>query len=294
MRANAVELSVDAAWFLADTLHAGSWPWVLAITPPYSDAARRAEFERSQVGALTRCAVMSSDGAVDPSVAQWIRLVCHPVQWLELRFVAGHGAMLRGILARRGEQCVVALRTAGVVTLTAMDIDHPEALVPVLSVGLSGRTAARFEEFSLPARAGARADERIRNGASVHDMLDYLGIPAGARPVVVAAFEDSRNYVEIVAGQHRDGHRVSTDVGVSIVDTALGRVLVSPAKAADGEWISTFAPGHPHAIAMAVERLNATLPDGPWFPTHAVTRDFDDHPQQTAQQRREEICQTRR
>jgi hypothetical protein len=282
VRANAVELSAEAAWFLADILGAGTFPWVLAITPPYSDMSQRAAFENDQAEALTRLGVMTADRVVEPGVAQWIRSVCRPSQWLELRFVAGRGAMLRGIIARNASGTVVALRSAGLVTFTAMDIDHPEALVPVLSAGLAGKPPARFETFSLPARAGAKADEQIRKGALVRDIVDYLGIPSSARPVVVAAFEDDRTYVEIVAAEHRDGHRVSTDVGVSIVDTSVGRVLVRPAKAFDGEWISTFTPGGPLAIAAAVEGLTAALPDGPWFPDHAVTRDFDDAPRASA------------
>lgn len=288
MRANAVELTTAAAWFLAETLDAGTFPWVLAITAPYSDTAERSRFERDQISELTRNGVMAADGTVEPAVAQWIRIVCRPAQWLELRFVAAHGALLRGVVARNRAQTVVALRNAGLVTFTAMDIDHPEALAPVLTAGLSGAVPARFEEFSIPARAGAKADARIRAGASVHDMLDYLGIPASARPVVVAAFERDRSYAEIVAGQHRDALRVGTDVGVGIIDTTAGRVLVSPARAFDGEWISTFAPGTPAAIAEAVERLSAALPDGRWFPGHAPTRDFDVHPHQ-----REEQCPTR-
>ena len=253
---------------------------MLAITPPYSDAARRAEFESDQVEQLTRLGVMTADRVVKPSVAQWIRLVCRPSSGSSSGSSPPAAQCCVASSPRDAAGTVVALRSAELVTFTAMDIDHPEALVPVLSVGLSGRPPARFDEFSLPARVGAKADEQMRNGASVRDVLDYLGIPASARPVVVAAFEDSRSYVEIVAGQHRDGHRVSTEVGVSIVDTAVGRVLVSPTKAFDGEWISTFAPGTPLAIAAAVERLVATLPDGPWFPGHAVTRDFDEHPRQ--------------
>lgn len=287
MHANAVELNAGAAWFLAGILGAGSFPWVLAITPPYSDLSQRTEFENDQVEQLRRLGVMADGQMVEPAVAQWIRLVCRPRQWLELRFVAVGGTMLRGIIARDSSATVVALRSGELVTFTAMDIDHPQALVPVLSAGLSGQQPACFEEFSLPARVGAKADRQIRNGGSVRDMLTYLGIPVSARPVVVAAFEGSRTYVEIVAGRHRDGHRVSTDVGVSIVDTSVGRVLVSPTKAFDGEWISTFTPGTPLAIATAVERLTATLPDGRWFPDHAVSRDFDEH-----QQQREEECQS--
>lgn len=288
MRANAVELTADAAWFLADTLGAGTLPWVLAITPPYSEASQRAAFVAAQTDALGRIGVMDADRTVDPAVAQWIRLVCRATQWLELRFVAGGGRMLRGIVARGGGRTVVALRTAELVTFTEMDIDHPHALVPVLTAGLTQHPPARFEEFSLPARVGARADEQIRNGAPLRDVLEYLGIPSSARPVVEAAFDQRRTYVEIVAGQHRDGHRVSTDVGVSIVDTPQGRVLVSPSKAFDGEWVSSFMPATPLAIAAAVERLTAALPDGPWFPQLSLTRDFD---RQTEPQK-EEQCPT--
>jgi hypothetical protein len=275
VRANAVELTADSAWFLADTLGAGSLPWVLAITPPYSEPSSRPAFEAAHTEKLSRIGVMTAHGTVDPAVAQWIRLVCRATQWLELRFVAGAGRMLRGIVARACGRTVVALRTAELVTFTEMDIEHPHALVPVLTAGLTQHPPARFDEFALPARVGARADDQIRNGAPLSDVLEYLGIPASARPVVEAAFGARRTYVEIVAGQHRDGHRISTDVGVSIVDTPEGRVLVAPSKAFDGEWVSSFTQATPFAIAAAVERLTAALPDGPWFPALSLTRDFD-------------------
>ena len=41
---NAVELTVDQAWFIAETIGAGTFPWVLAITTPYTDAAERGAF----------------------------------------------------------------------------------------------------------------------------------------------------------------------------------------------------------------------------------------------------------
>ena len=233
--------------------------------------------------------VMTADRMVNPQSRSGSGWCAGLLSGLSSGSVGGRGAMLRGIVARSAAGTVVALRSGGLVTFTEMDIDHPQALVPVLTAGLSGQTPARFDEFSLPARVGAKADDQIRKGASVRDLLDFLGVPSSARPVVVAAFEDARTYVEIVAGQHRDGHRVSTDVGVSVVDTTLGRVLVSPSKAFDGEWISTFAPGVPLAIAAAVERLSAALPDGPWFPDQAVTRDFDEH----RTKNREEKCQSR-
>ncbi|MGH3553376.1 MAG: ESX secretion-associated protein EspG, partial [Mycobacterium sp.] len=145
---------------------------------------------------------------------------------------------------------------------------------PVLGVGLGQRPPARFDEFSLPARVGARADERLRNGTSLTEVLDYLGIPQSARPVVESVFTGPRSYVEIVAGCRHDGQHASTEVGMSIVDTTAGRVLVSPSRAFDGEWISTFRPGTTFAIAVAVEQLTAGLPDGQWFPGKRLSRDF--------------------
>jgi hypothetical protein len=279
---NAVELTVDHAWYIAETIGAGSFPWVLAITTPYRDAAERAGFVEEQRAELTRMGLVSADGFVTPAVAGWIKTVCFPDRWLDLRYVGpGAGELLRGVVAQRctggsgaAPKTVVVLRSAQLVTFTAMDIDDARGLVPVLGVGLAQRPPARFEEFSMPMRVGARADERLRSGASLPEVVEYLGIPASARPVVESVFSGPRSYVEIVAGSHRDGQHCTTEVGMSIVDTAAGRVLVSPSRAYDGEWVSTFAPGTPFAIAVAVEQLTALLPDGQWFPGRRLSRDF--------------------
>jgi hypothetical protein len=260
----------------------------LAITTPYTDAAERGAFLDRQAAELTRMGMMSEGGAVDPAVADWIRQVCFPDRWLDLRYVgsgtaSGADELLRGIIARCGDEThktaetqktIVALRNAQLVTFTAMNIHDARALVPVLGVGLAQRPPAQFDEFSLPAGVGARADERLRNGASLTEVVDYLGIPRSARPVVESVFTGPRSYVEIVAGCRHDGRHASTEVGVSVVDTTAGRVLVSPSRAFDGEWISTFRPGTPFAIAIAVEQLTAELPDGDWFPGNRVSRDF--------------------
>jgi hypothetical protein len=276
---NAVELTVDQAWFIAETVGAGTFPWVLAITTPYVDAAERGAFLAAQNAELTRMGMVSADGVVNAAVADWIRVVCFPERWLDLRYVGSAAAvggddLLRGIIARRGGKTVVALRNAQLVTFTAMDIHDARALVPILGVGLAQRAPARFDEFSLPAQVGARADERLRNGAALAEVLDYLGIPKSARSVVESVFTGPRSYVEIVAGCRRDGQHASTEVGMSIVDTTEGRVLVSPSRAFDGEWISTFSPGTPFAIGVAVEQLTDQLSDGHWFDGNRLSRDF--------------------
>ncbi len=286
---NAVELAVDHAWFIAETIGAGNFPWVLAITPPYCDAAQRNAFLERQKAELIQMGLVSEGGLVNPAVADWIKVVCFPDRWLDLRYV-GHPAatgtreLLRGVVAQRAgrtgrpSKTIVALRSAQLITFTAMDIDDPRVLAPVLGVGLAQRPPARFDEFSMPTRVGARADERLRSGASLSEVLDYLGIPQSARPVVDSVFNGPRSYVEIVAGCHRDGQHATTEVGMSIVDTAAGRVLVSPSRAFDGEWVSTFSPGTPFAIAVALEQLTASLPDAGWFSGHRLSRDFSAQP----------------
>jgi hypothetical protein len=276
---NAVELTVDQAWCIAETVGAGTFPWVLAITTPYADAAERGAFLAAQTAELARLGMVSADGVINRAVADWIRVVCFPQRWLDLRYVgsaavSGSEDLLRGIIARRDGKTVVALRNAQLVTFTSMDIHDARALVPILGVGLAQRPPARFDEFSLPAQVGARADERLRNGAPLTEVLDYLGIPQSARAVVESVFAGPRSYVEIVAGCHHDGRHTSTEVGMSIVDTAVGRVLVSPSRAFDGEWISTFSPGTPFGVAVAVEQLTSQLPEGHWFEGNRLSRDF--------------------
>lgn len=272
---NAVELTADAAWLVADSVGAGSFPWVLAITPPLTgprDAGPMLARLRTE---LTRTHVMSDGGSVDPLVARWIRTVCAPERWLELRYVRGNGThLLRGLVARRGEDTIVALRSGELITFTELDISDPALLAPVVTAGLPGRPPARFTEFVLPTRAGVRADERLRAGADLGAVLDHLGLPASAVPVVRSAFTGARSYVEVRAGSARDGVHSLSEVGVGIIDAEAGRVLVNPERAADGEWVSTFAPGTPFAIALALDRLTETLPDGRWFPAAALTRDF--------------------
>ncbi|MDT5228322.1 MAG: hypothetical protein QOH94_2115 [Mycobacterium sp.] len=283
---NAVELTVEQAWCIAETVEAGTFPWVLAITTPYTDAAERGAFIAAQTAELARMGVVSADGGINRAVADWIRVVCFPERWLDLRYVgsaavSGSEDLLRGIIARRGNKTVVALRNAQLVTFTAMDIHDARALVPVLGVGLAQRPPAQFDEFSLPAQVGARADERLRNGAPLTEVLDFLGIPQSARVVVESVFTGPRSYVEIVAGCHHDGRHTTTEVGMSIVDTPVGRVLVSPSRAFDGEWISTFSPGTAFAVAVAAEQLTNQLPDGHWFEGNRLSRDFSDTKPQT-------------
>src|SRR5690349_5325606 len=183
MAANAVELTVAQAWYLAELTGSGSFPWVLAITPPYSEPSAAAAFAADRGAELIALGVLTGGGTVNPAVARWIRSTCRARQWLELRVVSPSGDMLRGVVGRQEGHTVVALRSGELVTFTELEIVHPRDLVPVVTAGLPGRRPADFDEFTVPVRAGARADEKLRAGADLAEVIAHLGIPASARPV---------------------------------------------------------------------------------------------------------------
>ena len=73
---------------------------------------------------LNEAGVLSADGVVHPAVARWIRTACAPEQWLELRYVRGARAeLLRGLVARRGEHTIVALRSGEAAAEEAVAFD---------------------------------------------------------------------------------------------------------------------------------------------------------------------------
>ena len=270
---DAVELTADAAWLLAEGIGAGSFPWVLAITGPRDRS--QTEGLREQ---LTGLGVLLPNGAVHAAVARWIRTVCAPEAWLELRYVRDGGAsVLRGLVARRADHTVVALRSGPLITLSELDISDAAFLAPAVTAPLRHRTPARFTEFVLPMRVGARADERLRAGADIDAVLDQLGVPTAATAVVRSAVTGRSDYLEIRAGCARDGRHQLSEVGIGIVDTPAGRLLVSPQQTEDGTWLSSFAPGTPFAISAALDRLTDTLPAGRWFQSAVLTRDFAAH-----------------
>lgn len=107
---NAVELTVDHAWFIAETIGAGSFPWVLAITCPYRDAAERNAFLDRQKAELTQMGLVSEGGLINPAVAEWIKVVCFPERWLDLRYVGPPRTPVRP--AAPASYCAASSRSA--------------------------------------------------------------------------------------------------------------------------------------------------------------------------------------
>lgn len=268
-RFEAIEVTAHQAWFLADYLSAGSFPWKLAVTAPYFEPAERESFHEQALAELTTSGVIDSEGTVKPSAAHSIRTICRSSHWLEWVTMVDPDQILRGVLARGpGAAAVVALRYAQMITFTPMQLAHSEAVVPIISAGLPADVQpAQFSEFELSIDVGTAIDGRIARGAHVAETLIDLGVPEHTADIMEIAYTGDRITVEVTAHEATNGARHQTDVGVSLISTEIGLILVSPTPGQSRAGAtSVFAPGEPFAIAMAVRDLTGRLPSGPWFP----------------------------
>ncbi|WP_231999613.1 ESX secretion-associated protein EspG [Mycobacterium sp. 1245852.3] len=268
-RYDAVEVDAHQAWFLADHLRVGAYPWMLAITAPYVDPGEREPFNQRCLAELVEAGVIDADGDIKPSVAQAVKTVCQPRQWLEWRTMIDPEQILRGVLARTSPpDAVVALRYAQMVTLTPMQVTHSEAIVPIITAGLPpDQPPARFEEFSLPMDTGKALDDRVARGADLMEALIELGIPEREAEIMEVARAGDRITVELTAHEATNGAHHHTDVSVNIISTEVGQILVSPTPGQPrAGGVSIFAPAEPFSIAMAVRDLTERLPSGSWFP----------------------------
>lgn len=273
-----VELTAREAWFLADHLHAGSFPWTLAITGAYTNPAERRLFNEQMITNLAGrpIPVMTQTGVVRADVASWIRIVCASRQWLTWQVTRSGdpNAIGRGVLARTNEfpNVVVALRWAQMVTFTQLEIPYSEALVPIITTGIEEKAPARFEDFTIKMDAGARADQLIKDGADPYEIAQSLGVPESAANLMALARSEEIVNVEVQAHDAVNGTRRETDVSVNLLNTVAGRILVSPpAGAAREGGESVFSPADSFSIAVALRDLTARLPSGTWFPEENLT-----------------------
>jgi EspG family len=265
----AFEVTARQAWFLADYLRAGSYPWMLAITAPYVDPGERATFNQQCLDELTEVGIVDAHRTVKPSVAETVKTVCRAHQWLEWRTIVDPEQILRGVLAHAAAQnAVVVLRYAQMVSFTPLQLAHSEAIVPIITSGLPpDQQPARFDEFTLAMDTGKAIDDRIGRGADIAETLIELGVPEHAAEIMEVARKGDRITVELTAHEATNGARHHTDVSVNVISTEVGIILVSPpAGEPRAGGVSVFAPGESFAVAMAVRELTDRLPSGTWFP----------------------------
>ena len=264
----AVEVTAHQAFFLADYLSAGAYPWKLAITGPYVDPSERDSFNERSLAELADAGVIDPQGRVNPSVAESVRTICQATQWMEWLTIIDADQILRGVLARTSpsEAGVVALRYAQMVTFTPLQLTHSGDVVPIISAGLPpDQRPAQFNEFELRMDIGKQIDERIGRGADIMETLTDLGLPERDAEIMEFARTGAHTTVELTAHESTNGACHQTHVSVNLISTEVGLILVNPGEQGEGVT-SVFTPAEPLTVTMAVRDLTARLPSGTWFP----------------------------
>ncbi len=185
---DAVELTVDAAWFYrgrwGQAPSRGCWrsprPTGMQSDGRPSCRSQTAELARPACGdrwaGRPGCATGSRSSAI-PS-GGW-----NCGMWAA-RLAAGD--LLRGVVARRGERTVVALRNASW-SPSRVDIDDLHAGA-VVTVGLQVARPRGSTSSHCRLGPGPAPTNNCARVPSCPDVMDYLGIPDSARSLVQAVF----------------------------------------------------------------------------------------------------------
>ncbi|MCX4092197.1 ESX secretion-associated protein EspG [Nocardia sp. alder85J] len=266
----AIELNVDAALLLQDMVGIDGYPAVLAILSNVlllddPDRVRTAVAER-----LTEVGVLVAGGA-HPAVAHWLRCLDRPdVEMSALVLDPGPDGELRGMLrmslVRAGDTHVLALRCDDQIVIQPVfeSQERLETVTAALAAALGPWPAVQFE----PVRATDRQFAEVPpDPVERHLALVELGAVAHTASVLTRAMDAMVRKAEVVVNEHRDGGTMEATVGLSVLDTESGRIVVTPSVALDGELWSTYAPGDDITLHSGVAALVDLLPGRSWFGT---------------------------
>ncbi|CCF62168.1 ESX secretion-associated protein EspG [Nocardia cyriacigeorgica] len=269
-----VDLDVDAALVLQELAGIDDYPQVLALLPNIYDEDDHARVHAVVLGELAAAGIVE-DGRVHPVVGQWLHCLDRPDTELVVRVIdRGDGdddlAMLRMSLVRQGEQHVLAMRCddhvviqpvfhegRGFDTLTAAVL---AAVGPCPPLEFEPLTATEEELGEVPSEQTERRQALLE-----------LGAHRQTAGVLSRVMDEVVRRAEIVMFEHHDGVQAVPKVSAAVLDTASGRIVVTPSVAMDGQLWATYLPGDDSAIGTAVAALVDLLPGRSWFDTTRIS-----------------------
>ncbi|MBL1079779.1 ESX secretion-associated protein EspG [Nocardia sp. 2] len=265
-----IDIGVDAALALQSLTGIDHYPAVLALVPNIAHPDDQRRVHEVVVHELTQAGVVGTDG-VHPEVEKWLRKLHRPdieliAHIADLNDNAELTAMLRLSLVRAGNDHVLAVRCDDRVviqpifhtgrhlaTITAAVL---AALGPCPPLGFETMSAT-FEQF---AAVPGEPEQRRR-------ALLGLGATAHTAAVLTKAMDAIRRRGEIVVIEHHDGETARPEFSLAVLDTPLGRIVVTPSLAMDGGRWSTYTRGDDAAVATGIAALIELLPRRSWFDT---------------------------
>lgn len=108
----------------------------------------------------------------------------------------------------------------------------------------------------------------------VSELVD-VGLTLSQARILAAAGDVTASGASVTATEYSvDGGQLAPKA-VTVIDTVMGRVLVSTVAGGDHRPWTTVFPGTEQRIARAVGELLESLPSGPGWTTHTRIRQFD-------------------
>lgn len=190
------------------------------------------------------------DGRLHSQLVAWLLALAQPVGEVAVRYLRG-GAIHRLTVAwpEDGRGVVLAVRHGGAVTVRGADHGWENTVLTFLG----SVPELRFPDVHAPAEEMITALRGYQHQPSMARALRRLGMDADNAARVAGAFSRVTALTE-VTGYRRSGAALPGAVGV--YDTAWGRIVSTPAVAADGSSWLTLSPGAPHRLVGALAALS--------------------------------------
>jgi len=272
----AADMSVDGALFIKRLMGIETLPKVLALLGNVYYRQDQEVVDDHTIPALVEAGLITPInkppyGIVDPGLASWMRVLEQPDIEATCRAVDGE-RMRRAVIARRGEQHVLALRRNDSVVIQGI-WSHGESLDDVVAKPLW--TAMRVDEKTLapppaefePATLSLEDVKALaagKPGEASRDLRHRYQLDLTATKILNSVSEYNGQRCEIAMAQNRGIETVETPVGIGVADTPYGRVVSAVRKQGSQTWV-TFGPGTFQRFKAAVADLVQFTPGRNWF-----------------------------
>lgn len=271
-RLAAAHLSVDSALFVKRLMGIDMVSPVLALMDNVYYAHEQQIVDDHTIPQLVDAGLVSPDGVVDQDLASWMRVLAEPDIEVTLRAMEGDH-MRRGVIARRGDTHVMALRRDEEVVVQSLWSDG-EAFDEVVSAPLWAAMrrskdelappAAEMESVTMPLEQASALAAASKPGDMVRALRGELGVDMRTARILNEVSRYGGQRCEIVMRENRGIETVDTEAGVFVADTDEGRVLSAVRR--QGRRLSvTFGAGTYGRFRVAMADLTALTPSRNWF-----------------------------
>lgn len=267
----AAYLSVDGALFIKRLMGINMLPPALALIGNVYYPQDQAIVDDHTVPVLVEQGLIDAHGNVDPALESWMRVLENPDVDVSLRAMQSQ-MMRRAVVARRGQQHVLALRRNDEIVIQGLwsqgsgfdeVVSAPLWAALRVSEDTPAPEAAEFDPVTLSLDQ-VKILATAAPGEMVRELRHALGVDLRTAKILNEVSKYSGQRAEIVLRQNRGMDAVQTPVGVGVADTIHGRVISAVRQQGSQVWV-TFGPGSYARFRAAMADLVRLMPTQNWF-----------------------------